>query len=199
MSLTLDPIVVPFVSTLSVVAGLSWASFPPSTRRERGSEAPSRTTPNRDPPTVCTSVSCAQFALLMVLLATTGLIVQSHRYNANRTDRGYRVSDVGAFRVAPGLNGYGHARTRVLVEGIGTALSAEPGVVSVATGTVNTAAGRPRPSRSPSRESRGDLTPIVRRMRAWSEPATSARSGSSCWRDDPSRTRTLPGRYGSRW
>ena len=142
VSLTLDPIVVPFVSTLSVGAGLLLGILPAlhATRAGLASAAPSDAEP-RFANHVHEGLVAAQFALLMVLLATTGLIIQSHRNNANRTDRGYRVSDVGVFRVAPGLNGYGPARTRVLVEGIGSALSAEPGVVSVTTDTVNTAAG----------------------------------------------------------
>ena len=142
VSLTLDPIVVPFVATLSVGAGLLLGLLPAlhATRAGRASAAPNHAEP-RSANRVQEGFVAAQFGLLMVLLTTTGLIIQSHQNNASRSDRGYRVSDVGVFRVAPGLSGYGSARTRVLLEGIGNALSARPGVVSVTTGTVNTAAG----------------------------------------------------------
>ena len=141
VSLTLDPVVAPFLSALSVGAGLALGILPAlhATRPELAAAAdaePRSANRARD------AFVAAQLALLMVLLATAGLLIRSHRYDADRADRGYRVADVGVFRVAPGLNGYGHhARTRALLEGIGSALSAEPGVVSVTTGTVNTAAG----------------------------------------------------------
>ena len=146
VSLTLDPIVVPFVSTLSVGAGLLLGILPAlhATRAGLASAAPNDAEP-RSANRVHEGFVAAQFALLMVLLTTTGLIIQSHQNNANRSDRGYGVSDVGVFRVAPGLSGYGHARTRVLLEGIANALSAKPGVASVTTGTVNTAAGETEP------------------------------------------------------
>ena len=142
VSLTLDPIVVPFVSTLSVGAGLLLGILPAlhATRVGLAGGAPNDAEP-RSANRVRTGFVAAQFALLMVLLATTGLIVQSHRNNTNRSEWGYRVSDVGVFRVVPGLSGYDHARTQALLEGIGTALSAKPGVTGVTTGTVNTAAG----------------------------------------------------------
>ena len=143
VSLTLDPVVVPFLATLAVGAGLLPGILPAlHATRAAGlaGDAPHDAEP-RYAHRVHEGLVAAQFALLMVLLATAGLLLQSHRNNANRTDRGYRVSDVGVFRVAPGLNGYGPARSQALVEGIGSALSAEPGVVSVTTGTVNTAAG----------------------------------------------------------
>ena len=142
VALTLDPVVVPFVSALAVAAGLLSGVLPALHATRAG---PAGAVPNHAEPRVASRAhegfATAQLALLMALLATTGLIIQSHRNNASRGDRGYRVADVGVFRVAPGLNGYGHARTRELLEGIGSALSAEPGVVAVTTGTVSTAAG----------------------------------------------------------
>ena len=147
VSLTLHPIVVPFVATLSVGAGLLLGLLPAlhATRAGRASAAPNHAEP-RSANRVQEGFVAAQFGLLMVLLTTTtGLIWQSHRNNADRGDRGYQVSDVGVFHVAPGLSGYGHARARALLEGIGNALSAKPGVASVTTGTVNTAAGETEP------------------------------------------------------
>ena len=142
VSLTLDPIVVPFVSTISVGAGLLLGipSALHATRTELASAVPNDAEP-RPANRVGVGFVAAQFALLTVLLTTTGLIVQSHRNSANRSDRGYRVSDVGIFRVAPGLSGYGHVRARVVLEEIGNALSAQPGVAGVTTSTINTATG----------------------------------------------------------
>ena len=141
VSLTLDPVVAPFLSALSVGAGLALGILPALHATRPGLAAAADAEP-RSANRVREAFVAAQLALLMVLLATAGLIIRSHRYDANRDDRGYRVADVGVFRVAPGLNGYDHhARSRALLQGIGSALSAEPGVVSVTTGTVNTAAG----------------------------------------------------------
>ncbi len=142
VSLTLDPIVVPFVSTIAVGAGLL-LGIPPAlhaTRTKLASVVPNDAEP-RPANRVGVGFVAAQFALLTVLLTTTGLIVQSHRNSANRSDRGYRVSDVGIFRVAPGLSGYGHVRARAVLEEIGNALSAQPGVAGVTTSTINTATG----------------------------------------------------------
>ena len=141
-SLTLDPVVVPFVSALSVGVGLLPDILPAlhATRTGLASGAPNDAEP-RPANWVGVGFVAAQFALLTVLLTTTGLTVQSHRNSANRSDRGYRVSDVGVFRVAPGLSGYSHARARVLLEESDDALSAKPGVAGVTTGTINTATG----------------------------------------------------------
>lgn len=74
---------------------------------------------------------CAQVALSVLLLIPTGQFLES-LINLLRVDLGIRTENVISFRISPELNGYKPEQRRALFERIETALSAIPGVRSVA-------------------------------------------------------------------
>ncbi|HEX5418902.1 MAG TPA: FtsX-like permease family protein, partial [Gammaproteobacteria bacterium] len=85
-------------------------------------------------------LATAQIAFSMVLLVLAGLFAQSLR-NVARIDLGMDVDSLVSFSVSPRLNGYDSARTLMLYQRIRQALSAQPGVSSVAAAAVPVISG----------------------------------------------------------
>jgi predicted permease len=83
---------------------------------------------------------CAQVTLSVLLLIPTGLFLES-LINLLRVDLGLRTENVISFRISPELNGYKPEQSRALFERVEAALSAIPGVHSVAASRLQLLAG----------------------------------------------------------
>ncbi len=86
------------------------------------------------------SLVTVQIAFSLVLLVLAGLFTQSLA-NVARIDLGLEADSVATFSVSPVLNGYAPERSTALFQRIGEALSALPGVRSVASSMVGVIAG----------------------------------------------------------
>jgi predicted permease len=81
------------------------------------------------------ALATAQIALSMLLLGLAGLFTQS-LFNIARVNLGMNIDSVVTFSMSPRLNGYSLDRTRNVFDRLEEALSAEPGVVDVASAAV---------------------------------------------------------------
>ena len=145
LQLTLDPYVVPFTVTVSLVTGVLFGIVPAlhatraelisALKHEAGQPAGARSAAR-----FRYGLVVAQFALAMTLLVEGGLFIQSLR-NVNRADLGIRTNGVVTFGLSPALNGYGDAQTRALYERVEAALAAQPAVTGVTAASIAVFAG----------------------------------------------------------
>ena len=145
LPLTLDPYVVPFTGTVSLVTGVLFGIVPAlhatraelisALKHEAGQPAGARSAAR-----FRYGLVVAQFALAMTLLVEGGLFIQSLR-NVNRADLGIRTNGVVTFGLSPALNGYGEAQKRALCERVEAALAAQPAVTGVTAASIAVFAG----------------------------------------------------------
>jgi len=136
----LDGTAVLFATALSLGTGLLFGLFPAlhSTRTDLVStlrDGSGRHSGTRGAVRFRTSLVTLQIALSMALLISAGLFVKSLR-NVSRVDLGLRIDHVLGFSIAPVLNGYEPARSKVLFGRVEEELAALPGVTGVTAAAV---------------------------------------------------------------
>jgi predicted permease len=129
-----------FAALLSIATGFIFGLFPAfhTTRTELANvmrEGGGKQTGVRSAARFRTSLVTAQIALSMSLLMIAGLFVKSLR-NVSAVDLGLKIDHVTAFAIAPVLNGYEPARTRILFGRVLEELAAIPGVTGVTSARV---------------------------------------------------------------
>jgi predicted permease len=137
---SLDGPAIAFAAALSVITGFVFGIFPAlhSTRAELASvmrEAGTKQTGAKAAARFRTSLVTAQIALSMALLMAAGLFVKS-LMNVSTVDLGIKVDHVTTFALAPVLNGYEAARSKVFFEQVEQQVAAIPGVTGVTESSV---------------------------------------------------------------
>ena len=141
----LDPTVIGFTAALSVLTAVLFGLFPAlhGTRpdliasiREQGGQ----TSGGRAAARWRTALATGQIGLAMALLASAGLFTKSLA-NITRLDLGVKVDHVVTFGLSPELNGYTSERSQQFFQRVIDAVTAIPGVTSVAGATVPLLAG----------------------------------------------------------
>jgi predicted permease len=125
-----------FAAGLSIGTGLLFGLFPAlhSTRTDLVStlrDGSGKHSGTRGAVRFRTSLVTLQIALSMALLISAGLFVKSLR-NVSHVDLGLRIDHVLSFSIAPELNGYEPARSKVLFGRVEEELAALPGVTAAA-------------------------------------------------------------------
>ena len=129
-----------FAAALTLATGFAFGLFPAlhSARAELAGvmrDEGGKQTGSRSAARFRTSLVTAQMALSMALLVAAGLFVKSLR-NVSGVDLGLKVDHITTFSVAPELNGYEAARSRILFERLEQDLAAIPGVTGVTSAQV---------------------------------------------------------------
>jgi predicted permease len=129
-----------FAAGLSIGTGLLFGLFPAlhSTRTDLVStlrDGSGKHSGTRGAVRFRTSLVTLQIALSMALLISAGLFAKSLR-NVSRVDLGLRIDHVLGFSIAPVLNGYEPARSKVLFGRVEEELAALPGVTGVTAAAV---------------------------------------------------------------
>lgn len=135
LSASLSWPVVLFGIAVSAISGVLFGLYPAwnaaHTAVAESLEAGSSVSAARGTVRMRKALVCAQVTLSVLLLIPTGLVLES-LINLLRVDLGIRTENVISFRISPELNGYKPEQSRALFERVETALSAIPGVRSVA-------------------------------------------------------------------
>jgi predicted permease len=142
---TLSGTAIGFAAALSIATGFAFGLFPAlhSTKTELASvmrDAGGKQTGVKSAARFRTALVTAQIALSMSLLMAAGLFVKSLK-NVSGVDLGLKIDHVTQFAIAPVLNGYEPARTKILFQDVIDQLSAIPGVTGVFTARVAILAG----------------------------------------------------------
>ncbi len=142
---TLSGTAVGFAAALSIATGFAFGLFPAlhSTKTELASvmrDAGAKQTGVKSAARFRTALVTAQIALSMSLLMAAGLFVKSLR-NVSGVDLGIKIDHVTTFAIAPVLNAYEPARTKILFQDVLDQLAAIPGVTGVFTARVAILAG----------------------------------------------------------
>jgi predicted permease len=129
-----------FAALLSITTGFVFGLFPAfhSTKTGLASvmrDAGGKQTGAKSAARFRTSLVTAQIALSMSLLIAAGLFVKSLK-NVSAVDLGLKIDHVTKFAIAPVLNGYEPARSRILFGQVLDELAAVPGVTGVASARV---------------------------------------------------------------
>jgi predicted permease len=142
---TLSGTAIGFAALLSIATGFAFGLFPAlhTTKTELASvmrDAGSKQTGVKSAARFRTALVTAQIALSMSLLMAAGLFVKSLK-NVSGVDLGLKIDHVTQFAIAPVLNGYEPARTKILFQEVIDQLGAIPGVTGVFTARVAILAG----------------------------------------------------------
>jgi predicted permease len=129
-----------FAALLSIATGFVFGLFPAfhSTRTELASamrDAGGKQTAVKSAARFRTSLVTAQIALSMSLLMAAGLFAKNLK-NVSAVDLGLKIDHVTKFAIAPVLNGYEPARSRILFGQVLDELAAIPGVTGVTSARV---------------------------------------------------------------
>jgi putative ABC transport system permease protein len=137
---TLSGTAIGFAALLSIATGFAFGLFPAlhTTKTELASvmrDAGGKQTGVKSAARFRTALVTAQIALSMSLLMAAGLFVKSLK-NVSGVDLGLKIDHVTQFAIAPVLNGYEPARTKILFQDVIDQLGAIPGVTGVFTARV---------------------------------------------------------------
>jgi predicted permease len=136
----LQPSVVIFAAVMSVTTGIVFGMFPAlhSTRADLVTSIRANAgqiSGHRSAARFRSTLVTVQIALSMALLICAGLFIKS-LVNVSNVDLGVKIDNVVTFSIAPSLNGYETARSKILFQRVEEELTAMPGVTGVTSSLV---------------------------------------------------------------